>query len=203
MFRFVWWCHSRSCSCRVGVGNAIPVTAAALGCQERPGSSILHRTAGEMPVDADWFDSDSLKTRGDTASQNRSSLSAVATTGPRAEPFGLSASGSAMGSTFPSATRPCVGGSRAMPSSASRAAPPGPGSSCIATLVRMSMIWSTSTVAPIAVCPRRSCTELDTSRTAPVAATPGTRQPSRGIALTLKRPSKPWLASLLLAWISE
>ena len=61
------------------------------------------------------------------------------------------------------------------------------------------MRWSTSTVAPIAVCPRRSCTERDTSRTAPVAATPGTRHQSRGIALTLKRPSKPWLASLPLA----
>ena len=141
----------------------------------------------------------SLKTRGDTASQNRNSLSAVATTGPRAGPIGLSASGSAMGSTFPSATRPCVGGSRAMPSSASSAAQPGPGCSCIATLVRMSMMRLTSTVAPIAVCPRRSCTELDTSRTAPVAATPGTRHQSRGIALTLKRPSKPWLASPSLA----
>jgi hypothetical protein len=61
------------------------------------------------------------------------------------------------------------------------------------------MIWSTSTVAPIAVCPRRSCTERNTSRTAPFAATPGTKHQSRGIALTLKRPCKPWLANLPLA----
>jgi hypothetical protein len=31
---FLWWCHPRSCSCRIGVGDAIPVTAAALSCRE-------------------------------------------------------------------------------------------------------------------------------------------------------------------------
>jgi hypothetical protein len=119
--------------------------------------------------------------------------------GPRAGCIGPSALGSATGSTFPSATRPGAGGSRAMPSNASRAVPPGPGFLSIATLVRMSTIWSTSTVAPIAVCLRRSFTELNTSRTAPVTATPGTRQQSRGITLMLKRASKPWQASLPLA----
>jgi hypothetical protein len=161
-----------------------------------PAASSLHRTGGKQPLYDDWFAG--IFESAPRRSEPESDRPRGRDDRPEGGTYRPSALGSATGSTFPSATRPGAGGSRGMLSNASGAVPPGPGSSYIATPVRMSMRWSTSMVAPIAACPRRSCTELNTSRTVPVAATPGTRQQSRGIALTLKRPSKPWLASLPL-----